>query len=1343
MSASKKSRRQPGDSVSRVIKGRRWIGLSVKIIAFGNLTVATANATDLPSSKTGYTLSPVDNPFTIASATVIDTTEQGSTAISGKLDNTITWALTNNGVVVAGYFAVDFESPGSVVNNGSMRSNTTTGIALYKGGDVVNAAGASLSAHLDAVYADSAVSTVTNAGTISGSEDLSNTHAGVHLPIGGTITNLATGTISGNGTAILANSATTIFNDGAIISLNGTAIDLTVGATGAGSFVSNNGSINCTGGTAILFGPDNDTLRLMGASTILGVVDGGAGTNALILGGASNGSFDISGLGASAQYRGFEILRKDDPGTWTLTGANGDANGDAQTWLINGGGVSVAGQLSGTLIAQPGVTGVDVNVLPGGSVQTNSGNAVSVNDSSRVINRGSISSSADGVAAVLLTGNATSVSNAGSIASQGAKGIGVSIDVPTGAASLTNEQGGSITSVAGNAVNVSVQAGASVSIVNSGTISGSEVDATGVVINANAGSASLANRQGASIKGAVGVSASGASNLSITNAGSIEASGINGTGIAIDARSGVATLTNERGGSITSAAGDAVQAGSNVSISNLGMIASNGATGAGVVIDAVWGSASLVNKSSGSITAAGGNAVQAGSNVSIINAGTIASSGDNGTGVAINAPTGSTSLTNQRAASIQGANGVSALTGTNVSIENAGSIAAQGVNGTGVSIDAPGGVASLTNEQGASITSATGVAILAGSNVSIVNVGSISGLAAAVRFTGSNNRLTLSSGSSVSGDLDGGTGQLNALTLSGAGTLSSRTSGFSTLTMQDAGWTVSGPVSITSSSTILNSTLTLTGSLTSPAITLAPDATLNGTGTLKGALSMQGVIAPGLPAVTSIAGLQPLSTGTLSVIGAYTQAPGSHYEADITSQGNDLIAVDGTAALQGGLVRVRLRAASFTPTDTYTILSTTAGLTGVFTGMETLNPFTSASLSYDVNNAYIHVQRGFQFAGGTPNQIAVEAALDHGVASISGISAGVSPTRDFLSIAGDLLSLEGSSAYAALDQLSAEAYAAFPNAHFEAARLGMDAIDNRLSAARFTGECASDVATPSSVSAGRACSWISVLGSTGSIGGYDTWLGQQTSVGGVISGIDYRIMPKVTIGAALAAMHGNTSTRTLPVHGQFDTYQAAFYGSYVPGAYWLQASVGYARNSDDMKRSLFFTDTPRTALGSVDGNQYFATLSNGVDVSMGKIGVLSPFVSLEMQRAETPAFSERGADSVNLAVSASSANSIRSSLGARWRNQFEVLGHAWSLNGELAWAHQYGARTQAVTASFEGAANSAFTVHGSGPARDAMQAGVGVRVALGRQVHAGLRYDGEFGGGGHTHAGSVGFDYRW
>ena len=1018
---------------------------------------------------------------------------------------------------------------------------------------------------------------------------------------------------------------------------------------------------------------------------INGIVDasahGESTTNTLILGGASAGRFDVSSLGASGQYRGFDILQKNDSGVWTLTGTTGAA----QTWLVSAGGVEMAGRLSGGLIATPGATGIDIEVLSGGAVIASSGNAVSVNESSRVVNGGLISSSADNATAVVANGSGASVVNAGSIAATGANAAGITINASTGVATLTNEQGGSIKSAGGDAL----QAG---------------------------------------------------SNVSIVNAGSIAATGENEAGIAIDAPIGPTSLMNKQGGSITSAAGVAVQAGSNVSITNSGSIAAGGENGMGVVIGAPAGAASLTNEQGGSIVSAGGAAVQAGSNVAIVNAGSIAATGGNGAGITIDATTGPTTLLNKQGGSIKSAAGVAVQAGPNVSITNAGSIAAEGGNGTGVAIDASTGSATLTNEQGGSISSAGGAAVQAGSNVSIYNAGSLTGNGAAVRFTGSGNRLTLDSGAQVSGDLDGGNGSANALVLQGSGTLSSRTYGFSTFAMQGTDWTVSSSIHMASSSAIESGTLSLTGTLTSPVITVAPGATLTGTGALNGALTLQGVIAPGVTSVAATTGLQPLAIGTLSVAGSYIQTAGSRYEANVSPQGIDLISVDGTATLQGGTVQARLRAGSFTPSDTYKILSTTSGVIGTFSGITTFSPFVLPTLIYDANNAYIHVQRSFQFAGGTPNEMAVEAALDHGVA---GIGTGALPTRDFLSVTGDLLNLEGSSAYAAIDQLGAEAYAAFPGAHFETARLGMDAIDSRLTGARTTGACAAGEATALSATGERACSWISVLGSVGRTGGYDTWLGQQTALAGVISGVDYRVAPRLTLGAALVAVHGNTSTDTLPVHGQFDSYQAALYGSYVPGAYWIQATIGYARNDDEMKRSLFFTDTPRTAIGNVEGNQYFASLRNGVDLSIAKFGVFTPFAALEMQSVENPAFTETGADSVNLAVSGNTTNSMRSLLGAQWRKDLDWLDRAWSLNGQLAWAHQYGTQTQAINAHFEGAANSSFTVHGSGPARDMAQVGLGARVELGRQMHAFLRYDGEFAGGSHMHAGSAGIDYRW
>src|SRR5471030_2713097 len=886
------ARGRSGWAVSWSKTGHPWRDVPITILIVINCIAGKASATDLDSSLTGYVLAPAGNPYNVVPGANIDTTAQGSIGIDGQSNKSATWALTNNGTVTGGYFSVEFDSPVVLVNNGSLISRATTAVALYSGGNVTNSAGAFIVGRYDGVFANSANSSVTNAGDIGGSaSDITQTQSGIHLPNGGTVTNLATGKIAAYGPGVISNSAITIQNAGLISSFNGTAIDLTVGATGVGSVVSNSGTITGQGGTAILFGPNDNTLILAGTSVITGIVDasahGASTTNTLMLGGASPGKLDISSLGASGQYRGFDILQKNDAGTWTLTGTNGAA----QTWLVSGGGGAMAGRLSGSLIATPGAAGIDIEVLSGGAVIASSGNAVSVNALSRVVNSGSISSSAEGVAAVAANGVGTSVVNAGSIAASGGNAAGIAINASTGAASLTNEQGGSVTSAAG----VAVQAG---------------------------------------------------SNVSIVNAGSIAAKGGSAAGMTIDASSGPTTLLNKPGGSITGAAGVTVQ------------------------------------------------------------------------------------------------------TGSNVSIDNAGAISAQGPNGTSIVIDASAGSASLTNEQGGSITSAGGAAVQAGSNVSIINAGTLSASGAAVRFTGSGNRLTLDSGSQVSGDLDGGNGSANALVIQGSGTLSSRTYGFSTLAMQGTDWTVSSSVQVGSSSAIESGTLSLTGTLTSPVITVAPGATLTGTGTLNGALTLQGVIAPGVTSTAATTGPQPLAIGTLSVAGSYIQTAGSRYEANVSPQGIDLISVDGTATLQGGTVEAHLRAGLFTPNDTYKILSTTSGISGTFSGITTFSPFVLPTLVYDANNAYIHVQRGFQFAGGTPNQMAVEAALDHGVA---GIGTGALPTRDFLSVTGDLLNLEGSSAYAAIVQLGAETYTAFPNAHFEAARLGMDAIDSRLTVARTTG----------------------------------------------------------------------------------------------------------------------------------------------------------------------------------------------------------------------------------------------------------------------------------------------------
>lgn len=65
-------------------------------------------------------------------------------------------------------------------------------------------------------------------------------------------------------------------------------------------------------------------LTLHGGSMIVGNVVNTAAAGRLILGGTATGSFNVSGVGATRQYRGFQQFAKTGTGTWGLTGTTAE-----------------------------------------------------------------------------------------------------------------------------------------------------------------------------------------------------------------------------------------------------------------------------------------------------------------------------------------------------------------------------------------------------------------------------------------------------------------------------------------------------------------------------------------------------------------------------------------------------------------------------------------------------------------------------------------------------------------------------------------------------------------------------------------------------------------------------------------------------------------------------------------------------------------------------------------------------------------------------------------------------------------------------------------------------------
>jgi hypothetical protein len=131
------------------------------------------------------------------------------------------------------------------------------------------------------------------------------------------------GTVAGSpgaGGVGIVGSGLTIINSGQISG----------GLNGLGSPTPQANAITFTGGT--------NTLELRAGSVINGNVVASSSADTLALGGSTDTSFDVSQIGATAQYRGFGNFTKNGSSTWVLTGTNTGAT----PWTINNGTLAIS-----------------------------------------------------------------------------------------------------------------------------------------------------------------------------------------------------------------------------------------------------------------------------------------------------------------------------------------------------------------------------------------------------------------------------------------------------------------------------------------------------------------------------------------------------------------------------------------------------------------------------------------------------------------------------------------------------------------------------------------------------------------------------------------------------------------------------------------------------------------------------------------------------------------------------------------------------------------------------------------------------------------------------------------
>jgi autotransporter-associated beta strand protein len=1185
-----------------------------------------------------------------------------------------------------------------------------------------------------------------NGGTLQVTTAINSSRGITLLSGGGTIdssvTTTLSGNINGNGGLTLAPSSTVVLTNS-----NGYTGGTTIG-TAATLQLGSGGSLASTGAVAV----NGGTFDINGHTQTIGALSATGGTIALGSGALTAGdgtntavAADISGSGGSFTKQG--------AGTMTLSGTNsytGATTIAAGTLALSGGS---------SLFSSSGLT---VNF---GAFFDISGVSTPTTAVKRLSGGGAVNMGGHGL---VITNAATEFS--GVIAGSGGVEIVRGTQTLSGFNVYTNatqiDQGATLAikgtgSIAGSAVVTFAPfapgvATLDISQTNVGTAVAGLFDSTGIGVVALGGK-TLTITNGSSFGGVIqdgGIAGGTGGSLVISAPGlGQDLSGVNTyTGSTTITAGGLLTLTGN--GSIASSSGltlagvgaqfDISAANGNVTIKDLSGVAgssiqlgsnfltvgtANSTTFAGVLDDSSNPGGGLIKQGTGTLTLTASNTFSGGTTV---NAGLINfnSAGNFGTGtITLNGgglqwASGTTTDISSRLAPLGAGGGIFDTNGNNVTLGSA-------ISGTGGLTKQGLGTLTLTaNNLYSGGTTVTG---------GLINFSSASNFGSGL-ITLNGGGLQWASGSTadISSKLaplgaSGGTFDTNgnnitfASGLTGTGGLTKQGAGLLNLTGTN---TYTGPTSVTAG------TLSVNGSVTSN-VSVGSAGTLGGNGTIFGNVTNAGMIAPGN------------SIGTLNINGNFTQAAGSIYQVEINAAGQgDRINVSGTATIQGGTVQVQAQPGNYISGTTYTILRANAGVSGTYSGITSNFAFLNPALAYDANDVFLilALQGSTPFSGFTgltPNQKATAFALDQSFASATG---------DYATVINALAGLSVFQGPQALNVISGEQYADFGTMNVNNSAMFMNAIGQQMAISRgasagqrqaLAQACditACDATGPWSV-------WASALGGLGNVTGDFNASSASYNFGGGAAGVDYRFDPRFLLGIGAGYTAGSLWVNNFLGKGTSDSVAVAAYGSFTWGGFYADVLGGYAYFNNQLQRQILIPGLqPRTANGSTGGNQGLGQVETGykLPVFAPAAATITPFARLQGSSVTQNAFTEWGAQSLNLNVQQQTTNSLRTVFGADLAGSI-ALGNTRTLDLDvrLGWQHEFATTARPITAALSGAPFNAFTVYGATPQPDSAIVSLQAKTYVADATQLYLRYDGDIGSGTDNHTLNLGVRFMW
>ncbi|MFJ4590232.1 autotransporter domain-containing protein [Pseudomonas moraviensis] len=511
--------------------------------------------------------------------------------------------------------------------------------------------------------------------------------------------------------------------------------------------------------------------------------------------------------------------------------------------------------------------------------------------------------------------------------------------------------------------------------------------------------------------------------------------------------------------------------------------------------------------------------------------------------------------------------------------------------------------------------------------------------------------------------------------------------------------------------TVNGGLLTVNGSLTS-AVTVNDSGTLGGSGRIAGLTANHGGrVAPGN------------SIGTLNVAGDVTFAPGSTYAVELSPGSSDRIVAGGTATVSGASVSLALEDSPTLLSSAeaqsllgrqYNILQAAGGVQGQFAAVVPNYLFIGGALDYAASGIQLNIERNatsFASVGQTPNQRSVAAAVE-------ALGAGNSVYESVLRAPTQ------ASAQQAFQQLSGEIYPALGTMLINDSRQLRDAVGERLH----------------DESATRSNGWIKALGAWGSTdSGHDT-AGYNTSIGGLLAGVDGALDEQTRIGLVTGYSDSSLSMGSgTHSSAKVDSYHLGAYAGHDLGPWRLSTGAAYSWHRGNVKRDLQYDEVSAKQKAKLDATttQVFGEAAYRLQLQPL---ALEPFANLTYLHLNTEGFTEKG-DAAALKSSGDQRDLVLSTLGVRASKTFNLSNQqALDVSARLGWQHSLSDIDSEQHVRFANG-GTPYAVESSALVRDAALVGVQASLALSKDVRVNLDYNGQLASREQLHG--VGLSLNW